>query len=157
MTNLTRMQRLETVSVLVTAARNGCVSADLPTVAGRYARNAYGVDVTAEELADMCQEAEQLAGEPPEGSSDDILELDESPEPPAGTSYCEACHKSCDGHWEDFGIGAYECHGRRGVDVCMAFVSECCEATVMLDGQPYEPPDLREEHGNDDMGEPYGN
>lgn len=61
--NLTDMQRKETISMLTAAAENGCTGLDLSNVAERYIRNAYGVrgePMTG--LIGLCYKAEQQAG-----------------------------------------------------------------------------------------------
>jgi hypothetical protein len=40
---------------------------------------------------------------------------------------CPACGKKCEGHKEDFGIGAYEYWGARGTHHDYRIVSDCCE------------------------------
>jgi hypothetical protein len=44
---------------------------------------------------------------------------------------CEDCGKMVRGTWADFGIGAYEYWGYKGVDTNFQFVSECCEAPIL--------------------------
>jgi hypothetical protein len=58
---------------------------------------------------------------------------------PVDTTYCSECGEPCQGQFIDAGIGAYECHGYRGVDVQWFFASECCESEVYLNGEYYEP------------------
>lgn len=46
-----------------------------------------------------------------------------------GAGYvCTSCGDPCSAIQVDFGIGAYECHGFRGIDTQIAIVSDCCEA-----------------------------
>lgn len=61
------------------------------------------------------------------------------PDYPADTTYCSECLEPCYGEWVDFGIGPYEFWGQRSVDRQLAFVSECCEAGVCLNGAEYIP------------------
>lgn len=76
----------------------------------------------------------------------EIFGRDEASEPPAGTPYCEECGEPCQGQHHDFGIGPYEAHGVRGIHRDVAYVSDCCEATVLLDGAPYEPDNPNDEY-----------
>lgn len=46
---------------------------------------------------------------------------------------CPSCGTECTGIWADFGIGAYEYWGARGVHTLMRFVSDCCEAELPSD------------------------
>jgi|GEM_PF-4010018 len=63
--NLTNMQRLETISMLITAAENGVTGLDLSNLAERYIWNAYQVREPMTGLAGLCFRAEQSAGAPP--------------------------------------------------------------------------------------------
>jgi len=47
--------------------------------------------------------------------------------------YCGDCRNECDQVLVDMGIGHYEFWGRRGVDTCKQWVSNCCEAIVYHD------------------------
>ena len=47
---------------------------------------------------------------------------------------CPGCGEECSGAWVDFGVGHYEFWGARGFDRQIAFVSNCCEAS--LDNDP---------------------
>ena len=47
--------------------------------------------------------------------------------------YCGDCKEECNAKKVDFGIGPYECHGFRGVDVCIGYVSDCCEGDLFED------------------------
>lgn len=44
--------------------------------------------------------------------------------------HCTECGESCTPKQIDEGIGAYEYHGYKGVDVRLVWVSDCCEAEV---------------------------
>ena len=50
---------------------------------------------------------------------------------PSPWEICEECHEPAEGILIDEGIGAYECHGARGVHHAYARVSECCHAPVI--------------------------
>ena len=41
---------------------------------------------------------------------------------------CASCHLPANGSFHDFGIGAYEYWGAKGVDTNVQYVSNCCEA-----------------------------
>ena len=43
---------------------------------------------------------------------------------------CEYCHKPCEGHWIDNGIGDTEFWGVVKRDVAWEFLSECCNYPV---------------------------
>ena len=45
--------------------------------------------------------------------------------------FCSDCKKECTGILRDFGIGAYEFWGDRGVHKDVQIVSPCCEAEVV--------------------------
>ncbi|MGH6628784.1 MAG: hypothetical protein ACREB3_03530 [Burkholderiales bacterium] len=62
MSALSNMQRMETVSVLKTAAQNGLPSDTLQSIADRYIWNAYHIHAPITEVAGMCFEAEMKAG-----------------------------------------------------------------------------------------------
>lgn len=47
--------------------------------------------------------------------------------------YCGECRKECDFVGKDFGIGAYEFWGARGVDTNIQTVSVCCEGEIYAD------------------------
>ena len=47
--------------------------------------------------------------------------------------YCEECRQECDVKIIDEGIGAYECHGHKGVDVQLTILSDCHDAPVYKD------------------------
>ncbi len=47
--------------------------------------------------------------------------------------FCGSCGEPCDVTSVDFGIGAYEYWGSKGVDRNVQTVSDCCEATVFKD------------------------
>ena len=47
--------------------------------------------------------------------------------------FCGECGEECNAIIGDFGIGAYEYWGCRGVDIRLAAVSNCCEADVFED------------------------
>lgn len=49
--------------------------------------------------------------------------------------YCTECKQPCKPIIVDFGNGAYEFWGQRGVDRQLSQVSDCCEADLM-DGPP---------------------
>lgn len=49
--------------------------------------------------------------------------------------YCGDCGKECDWQTLDYGIGAYEFWGSRGVHVNMQTVSTCCEGDVFRDSE----------------------
>lgn len=55
------------------------------------------------------------------------------------TEICSACGEPCKGIVMDFGIGPYEYWGQRGFDSNPRYVSNCCEADVLMDGKVYEP------------------
>lgn len=59
---------------------------------------------------------------------------------------CEECGEPCEGSFVDFGIGPGEFWGQKFNDVKMQYVSTCCEATVLLDGQEYIPDDPRNDY-----------
>ena len=48
-----------------------------------------------------------------------------------GELLCSACGEVAEGAFVDFGIGAYEYWGQRGVDRNVQWVSRCCEATLL--------------------------
>lgn len=48
-----------------------------------------------------------------------------------GELLCSACGEVAEGTSVDFGIGAYEYWGQRGVDRNVQWVSRCCEATLL--------------------------
>ena len=56
-------------------------------------------------------------------------EYDDGPDLPSGI--CDACGESCTATMIDFGIGAYEFWGARGVHHDYSPVSPCCEAEVV--------------------------
>ena len=60
---------------------------------------------------------------------------------PVDEDYCDSCYQPCQGNNIDNGIGCYEFWGQKGVDTCIEYVSDCCEATVMCNGveQEFEP------------------
>lgn len=47
--------------------------------------------------------------------------------------YCGECGEAAKSVERDFGIGAYECHGHRGVHRDVHTVSDCCEANLYSD------------------------
>ena len=47
--------------------------------------------------------------------------------------YCEECRQECGVKIIDEGIGAYECHGHKGVDVQLTILSDCHDAPVYKD------------------------
>ena len=53
---------------------------------------------------------------------------------------CEACNRECHEIQVDFGIGAYEYWGACGVDIQLAWLSDCCEADLLHAGM--DPPDF---------------
>jgi hypothetical protein len=61
-TALSNMQRLETISMLESAARNGLPSDALSSIADRYIWNAYRIHAPITEVAGMCFQAELKAG-----------------------------------------------------------------------------------------------
>lgn len=61
-------------------------------------------------------------------------------------SFCSDCGKPANGTWVDFGIGSYEFHGQKGVDIREAYVSACCEADLVDEnGKEIEPPEEQED------------
>ena len=46
-------------------------------------------------------------------------------------AYCSECGAKCLGVARDYGIGAFECRGERGVDRDIHIVSPCCEADLV--------------------------
>lgn len=55
-----------------------------------------------------------------------------------GELLCSACGEVAEGTSVDFGIGAYEYWGSKGVDRNVQWVSRCCEATL-LENTPGKP------------------
>jgi hypothetical protein len=55
-----------------------------------------------------------------------------------GETFCQACGNIDSGHFADFGIGAYEYWGAKGVDRNVQWVSTCCDATL-LENTPGKP------------------
>jgi len=49
--------------------------------------------------------------------------------------WCGACHKECDVHVIDEGIGHYEFWGAKGVDTQLTLETDCCG------DKPYEDPE----------------
>lgn len=62
--------------------------------------------------------------------------------------YCTECSDECTGKWVDFGIGPGEAWGQKFCDVKMAYVSNCCEAEVIKNGQLYEGPNEAEKEAD---------
>lgn len=60
--NLSNMQRMETISMLTTAAENGCTGSNLHDVAERYIWNAYQLRDPMTSVIGMAFDAEQKAG-----------------------------------------------------------------------------------------------
>lgn len=77
-----------------------------------------------------------------------LLEIDEhlkqESEAAPDLEFCAECKNNCIGIWEDVGIGGYEYWGQKGVDVRWAYMSNCCEAEVIKNGQLYEGPEWDE-------------
>ena len=46
-------------------------------------------------------------------------------------AYCSECGTKCLGIARDYGVGAFECRGERGVDRDIHIVSPCCEADLV--------------------------
>jgi len=46
-------------------------------------------------------------------------------------AYCSECGAKCLGVARDYGVGAFECRGERGVDSDIHIVSPCCEADLV--------------------------
>ena len=55
-----------------------------------------------------------------------------------GKLLCSACGEVAEGTSVDFGIGAYEYWGSKGVDRNVQWVSRCCEA-ALLENTPGKP------------------
>lgn len=72
--------------------------------------------------------------------------LDESPMWECGVPYCADCEQPCEGDLIDVGVGSYEFWGQRGVDRDLQYLSDCCEAPVMMDGVPYVPANPKDEY-----------
>jgi hypothetical protein len=57
---------------------------------------------------------------------------------------CKECNHECQVITVDFGIGAYEYWGAHGVDVQLADVSNCCEASCVTEDEDEPPPDTED-------------
>ena len=66
--------------------------------------------------------------------------------------FCQECELECRGQVVDQGIGPYEFWGQKGIDVRLAFVSECCEALVVdIDGNEVSLPEPDEDAAYETM------
>ncbi len=61
-------------------------------------------------------------------------------------TWCCACKQECNVIEVDFGIGAYEYWGAKGVDIQIEEVSDCCEAD-WTEEEPDEDEESEDEDG----------